>query len=262
MTVIHINDLSLRIGKKQLLDSVSISIKAGERVAIVGPNGAGKTTLLKCLLGLIPNNHDSVQIQNVKIAELSRQDIARTMGYVPQQLSEEIPFTVLEFIMMSRYSHATGGILPSDPEGERIAKQVTQRLDIQHLENQSMSTLSGGERQKINLAAALAKDTPILILDEPAAHLDPAQRDSIQQTLREIGHSNKKTILAVTHDLNWAATDFDRIIGMANGQIIADAPPAEFITSENLHHIFRSTWSIHPHPESGLPVVLPTHQSD
>ena len=199
-------------------------------------------------------------IQGKLLAELNRQEIARMIGYVPQQLADDIPFTVLEFIVMSRYAHAqSGGLIPKDPQGDRIAKQSTERTGIQHLENQSMSTLSGGERQKVNIAAALAQQTPILVLDEPSSHLDPKQRESIQQLLGEIGRKSKTTILAVTHDLNWAAMDFDRIIGMSHGRVIADDTPSAFMTSENLHRIFDAHWTVQPHPESGHPIVLPAH---
>jgi len=259
MNSIHLQNLSLGIGAKCLLDDVSISIEQGERVAIVGPNGAGKTTLLRCLLGFITKAEGSVSLQGKLLAELSRQEIARMIGYVPQQLADDIPFTVLEFIVMSRYAHAqNGGLIPKDPDGDQIARQATERTGIQHLENQSMSTLSGGERQKVNIAAALAQQTPILVLDEPSSHLDPKQRESIQQLLGEIGRKSETTIVTVTHDLNWAAMDFDRIIGMSHGRVIADAPPAEFMTSKILHQIFDATWTVQTHPESGLPMILPT----
>ncbi len=262
MNSIHLQNLSFSIGAKRLLDNVSISVDQGERVVIVGPNGAGKTTLLRCLLGFITKTEGSVTLQEKPLPELSRQEIARMIGYVPQQLESDIPFTVLEFIMMSRYANAqVGGILPKDPDGESIAKQATERTGIQHLENQSMSTLSGGERQKVNIAAALAQQTPILVLDEPSAHLDPKQRESIQQLLGEIGRKSGTTIITVTHDLNWAAMDFDRIIGMSHGRVITDAPPAEFMTTENLLQIFDAHWTVQTHPESGHPFILPTQHS-
>jgi len=262
MNSIHVQNLSFRIGKRLLLDDVSLHADTGERIAIVGPNGAGKTTLLRCLLGFIYGESGVIKLNENPLTQLSRQEIARMIGYVPQQLDHDIPFTVLEFIMMSRYAHAqSGGLIPKDPDGDQIARQATERTGIQHLENQSMSTLSGGERQKVNIAAALAQQTPILVLDEPSSHLDPKQRESIQQLLGEIGRKSKTTILAVTHDLNWAAMDFDRIIGMSDGRVIADAPPVEFMTSDILHQIFNAHWTVQPHPESGLPMILPTHHS-
>jgi iron complex transport system ATP-binding protein len=259
---IEINALSLSIGQRRLLDAVTLHAGAGERIAIVGPNGAGKTTLLRLLLGLIPSEKGRIKLGGTALTSLSRREIARLIGYVPQQLADDIPFTVLEFIMMNRYAHAqSGGIIPRDRDGEKIARQSTERTGIQHLENQTMSTLSGGERQKVNIAAALAQQTPLLVLDEPSAHLDPKQRESIQRLLSEIGRKSNTTILTVTHDLNWAAMDFDRIIGMAHGRVIADDTPSRFMTAENLHSIFDADWTIQPHPQSGCPMVLPTHHT-
>ncbi|MCP5535218.1 MAG: ABC transporter ATP-binding protein [Akkermansiaceae bacterium] len=259
MPSIHLHKLTLSIGEKRLLDDVSITVETGERIAIVGPNGAGKTTLLRCLLGFIRSGSGSIELNGKPLAQLRRQDIARAIGYVPQQLEHNIPFTVLEFIMMSRYAHAQrGGIIPRDPNAESIARQATHRTGIQHLENQAISTLSGGERQKVNIAAALAQQTPILVLDEPSAHLDPKQHESIQLLLGEIGGNRQTTIVTVTHDLNWAAMDFDRIIGMSRGRVIADAAPAIFMTPEILHQVFDAHWIVQPHPESGHPIILPT----
>ena len=262
MNSIDLQDLSLSVGNKRLLNDVSITVEAGERIAIVGPNGAGKTTLLRCLLGFISHHTGNIRLQGEALKDLNRQQIARMIGYVPQQLADDIPFSVMEFILMSRYAHSQGGgILPQDPEGYEIAQRVTERTGIQHLQNQSMSTLSGGERQKVNIAAALAQETSILVLDEPSSHLDPKERESIQQLLGEIGRNNNTTILAVTHDLNWAAMDFDRIIGISRGRVVADDPPAALMTTENLHRIFEAHWTIQSHPESGQPMILPTQHS-
>lgn len=264
MTTIELQNLSLRTGNKQLLDSVSLTIQQGERVAIVGPNGAGKTTLLRCLLGFVSQMEGTVTLQGHPLTTLGRKEIARMIGYVPQQLGHDIPFTVREFITMSRYAHATHGtITPKDPESETIATQSMEHVGISHLAHQTMSTLSGGERQKANIAAALARQTPILVLDEPSAHLDPKQRESVQQLLGSLGKNRDLTLLCVTHDLNWAAMDFDRIIGMSGGKIIADAPPSAFLTTENLERIFNARWAVQTHPESGHPYLLPsrhTHQ--
>jgi len=256
MSFIQIKDLTLNIKKRKLLDNISLCVESGERVALVGANGAGKTTLLRCLLGLLPYNKGTIQLDNTPLPSLSRKDLAQAISYVPQQLSTSIPYTVIEFVTMSRYAHAQG-IIPQDHEGYQIARKTMEKTKILHLENQVMSTLSGGELQKVNLTAALCQSTPILLLDEPANHLDPAQQVSIQKILSGVD----ATSITVTHDLHWAASDFDRIIGMSEGKIILDAAPAKFMTSENLHLIFGGTWDIFPHPKTGAPIILPVATS-
>ncbi|MBK1832082.1 ABC transporter ATP-binding protein [Verrucomicrobiaceae bacterium R5-34] len=261
MPALDIHQLSLTIGAQRLLTEVSCSIRSGERVAIVGANGAGKTSLLRCLLGLINPDQGEVRIQGETTTSLTRAQIAQKIAYVPQGLGGDIPFSVQDFILMSRYSHAAigPGILPHDHDGRQIAKDMMQRAGVDHLAQRSLNTLSGGERQKVNIAAALTQQSPILLLDEPAAHLDPKQRESIQELLGDIGQGEKRTIVSVTHDLNWAAMDFDRIIGMKNGEVLHDATPNDFITTETLEEIFDSRWSVQPHPESGAPMVVPRH---
>lgn len=258
-STISVENLSYRAKGKLLLRDISLSIPAGERVAIVGANGAGKTTLIRSLLGLIPTEKSSIKLSGEAISSYSRSDIAKLISYVPQQLPENIPFSVIEFIMMSRYARNVGQLTTSsnDPQGESIAMGIIQSLNIEHLTHQAIATLSGGEKQKVNIAAALTQQAPIIILDEPTAHLDPKQRESIQQLLHNL--SRETTLITVTHDLNWASLHFDRILGMLKGAIAIDTTSAAFTTAENLQRVFDTTWQIEPHPETGKPMVLPSY---
>ena len=255
---LEVTQLSISMGSELLLDTVDLKIHEGERFAIIGANGAGKTTLLRCLLGLLQPDAGQINLYGKNIDTLTRGKIARNISYVPQVLNPEILFSVQDFIAMSRYSHSHGhhGLLATDDEGKEIAHTMMKRTGIQHLAHRSMSTLSGGERQKASIAAALTQQTPILILDEPAAHLDPKQQDSVQTLLDEIGRSNNHTIITVTHDLNWASSYFERLIGLKNGRVISDSSPQDAITTENLAKIFDAQWEILPHPHTGSPMVI------
>ena len=256
--LLAVSQLSLSMSGQQLLNSVDLNIQEGQRIAILGANGAGKTTLLRCLLGLIQPDSGQVLLQGENIRSLPRCDIARKIAYVPQGLNAEIPFSVRDFILMSRYSRpgASHGLIAKDDEGLEIAYTMMQHAGIEHLAHRSLNTLSGGERQKASIAAALTQQAPILILDEPAAHLDPKQQDSIQLSLDEIQQFKNHTIITVTHDLNWAAGNYDRLVGLKKGSIISDSSPKEFMTSDNLCSIFDANWEIHPHPRTGHPMVI------
>ena len=245
--IIEVKNLSYHMKQQALLTEVSLSVHEGESIAIVGANGAGKTTLIKCLLGLLASENGSIALQGKGLSNYTRAEIAQQLSYVPQQLPENIVFTVTEFIMMSRYTYAAQ---PS----KNIALEIIDQLGIRHLAHQPVSTLSGGERQKVNLAAALAQETPIIVLDEPTSQLDPKQRDTIQRLLTEI--SQTKTTLAITHDLNWAAHHYDRLIGMKDGKIVTDTSAADFLITENLQSIFDTQLEILPHPHTGKPMVL------
>lgn len=263
--IIQASDLNLRIGSTQLLDDASLAISTGERVAIVGPNGAGKTTLIRCLLGLTQPDSGRIEINSRALAELSHTELARQVSYVPQQLAERISFTAMEFISMSRYAYGGGGgrgaragFKQADEEGMEATEQAIELTGISHLRHQALSTMSGGERQKVSIAAALAQQTPTLILDEPSAHLDPKQRDIIHSLLAKITREQNISLIVITHDLNWASADFDRIIGMKAGQTMVDAQADAFMQKQTLMDIFDADWLLHPHPESGRPMVLPS----
>lgn len=256
-SIISIDQLSLNIGSSRLLDDVSVTVAEGERVAIVGSNGAGKTTLLKCLLGLIRADQGQIDIAGKPMSHYSRSELARKLAYVPQLLEASVPFTVLDFVMMGRYAHETGWSL-GDEEGLRVAEQALQQIGMAHFSKRTISTLSGGERQKICIAAALAQQSPILVLDEPSAHLDPRQRQEVHRILSDIGEKQQLTILAVTHDLNWAAMDYDRMIGMSAGRVVFDGTPEQLMTTEKLHTIFGIDFALSPHPGTGKPMVIPS----
>lgn len=262
--IIQASDLNLRIGSTQLLDDACLAIRTGERLAIVGPNGAGKTTLIRCLLGLTQPDSGRIEINGRPLAELSHTELARQLSYVPQQLAERISFTAMEFISMSRYAYGGGGgggrgagFKQADEEGMEATEQAIELTGIGHLRHQALSTMSGGERQKVSIAAALAQQTPTLILDEPSAHLDPKQRDIIHGLLAKITREQNISLIVITHDLNWASADFDRIIGMKAGQTMVDAQADAFMQKQTLMDIFDADWLLHPHPESGRPMVLP-----
>ncbi len=256
---IEVRDLSLSIGKSLLLDSISFHVGHGEQIALVGANGAGKTTLLRCLLGLLPHGVGGITLNGTPLKDLSHRERARNIAYVPQQLPSDIDYTALEFITMSRYAHGDG-LRPRDAKSLQAARTAMDQTGIGHLAHRALGTLSGGERQRVSIAAALAQQSPVLLLDEPSAHLDPKQREDVQSLLCDIGRDHKTTILIATHDLNWAAMHFDRMVGMSCGRILSDAPPDEFMTRASLRDLFGAEWTIQPHPQTGSPMIIPSHR--
>ena len=256
--IIHASALKLKIGGSQLLRDATLSVDMGERIAIVGANGAGKTTLIRCLLGLTAPDSGSIELNGHPLSQTCRTELAQQIAYVPQQLPERVSFTASEFINMSRYSHSYGaGMNQLDHRGAEALEKAIEQTGISHLRHQSLSTMSGGERQRVNIAAALAQQTPILILDEPTAHLDPKQRGLIHKLLSSITENRDITMMVVTHDLNWASSDFDRIIGMRDGQIEIDAQANAFMQKEVLMKVFDTELCLYPHPDSGRAMVLP-----
>ncbi len=254
---ILVEGVSLSIGRSRLLDDVSLKVKRGSMTAILGANGAGKTTVLKCLLGLVKPSSGRVEVNGRDVNLYSRVDLARELAYVPQLLNASVSFTVLDFVMMGRYAYE-GGFGYQDKEGEGVAMDALQRVDMSKFIDRKLHTLSGGERQKVCLAAALAQESEILILDEPSAHLDPRQSEEVHRLLAGVAESSGLTILTVTHDLNWAAMDYDYVFGMKDGRVVAEGLASEVITCDGLRALFGVDFTIVPHPDTERGMVVPT----
>lgn len=253
---ISIDGLSLSIDESKLLENVSLKVKRGSMTAILGANGAGKTTVLKCLLGLLKPSTGCIKVNGRNVKTYSRTELAHELAYVPQLLNASVPFTVLDFVMMGRYAHE-GGFGYRDEEGETIAQGALERVSMSEFSHRSIQTLSGGERQKVCIAAALAQQAPILILDEPSSHLDPRQREEVHLLLTKISKSDGLSVLTVTHDLNWVAMDYDYVFGMKGGSVVTEGTVSEVLTREGLYSLFGTDFTMVPHPDTESQMVIP-----
>jgi len=200
-------NLSVGYHGRQVLEGVSFELKAGEVVALLGPNGGGKSTLLKTLSGLIPKLGGSVRIMDSEIERLSVKEIARRIGFVPQEEAWQFEFTVEEVVSMGRLPVSNGFF--DTTEDHRAAHDAMERAGCLDLRNRPVTELSGGERQRVLIARALAQGTPILFLDEPTSHLDPQHQIEIASMLRKMA-SDGQAILVAVHDLPIAAAMADR----------------------------------------------------
>jgi len=239
-----------------VLHQISLTVEAGERVAIIGPNGAGKTTLLKCLNGLLRPQQGQVFIMDKPAPAYAARQLARTVAYVPQPMNSGLPFPVRDFIMMGRYPHwsTLSHVSAADREAVGQALEIT---GTTHLATRIHATLSGGERQKVMLAAALAQQAPILLLDEPSAFLDPGHQYDIDCILLAVNRRDGVTIVTATHDLNRAALTHDRIVGLRDGSVICDAVPAAVLQPDVLQQLYRTSFVMVQHPDSDAAMILP-----
>lgn len=254
--ILDVRELTVAIAGKKLLEAVSFAVAAGERFAIIGPNGAGKSTLLKALCRIRPASSGRVQWSGRFLAGLAQKDLARQAAYVPQALAQPDGFTVREFALMGRYPHLS----PFSNPRRRDWAAIDQALELTGMagfSDRMLSTLSGGEQQKAMIAAALAQEARVLLLDEPTAHLDPLQQEQIYALLESIRRSQGLTLLEVTHDVNRAGLGHDRILGLRGGQVVFLGTPEELLRPEVLNRIYGKTFELAPHPHARLPMVLP-----
>ena len=215
-----------------VLENISMEIPPRSVTAILGPNGSGKTTLLRLLLGLqVPRKGDIVLLGKSR-GRYSSKEMKQLIGLVPQE--ESIPFdlSVIEYVLLGRAPHLR--LLELPKQGDlRIALESLATIGLTGLQDRLLPSLSGGERQLVTIARALAQETSILLMDEPTSHLDLANRRRVLQVMRALGHMGK-TILFTTHDPNAAAAVADHAVMLRGGRVLAAAPVREAFTSQNL----------------------------
>jgi len=252
---LEIDRFSLSLGGREILKELRFSIAAGERVAIIGPNGAGKTTLLKCLNRILRGGTGQIRIGGRPLDSYRQFDLARRLAYVPQAEARTAPFTVRESVEMARYPHL-GPLSPVRPQDLAAVDRAIEAAGIGPLSHRSLDTLSGGERQKALLAAALAQESDILLLDEPTAFLDPSQQTEILGMLGRVHRERGTTMLSVTHDLNEAVTHSNRVIALREGAVVFDGPSDALAQPDSLRRIYQHEFVIGVHPRTGRPVLF------
>jgi iron complex transport system ATP-binding protein len=252
---LSLEDLTVDLGRRPVLRGLSFSVARGERLAIVGPNGAGKSTLLKCLLRIVPRARGTVRIGGRVLDSISQDALARRLAYVPQAAGGSVPYTVADFLAMSRYPHI-GPLAPLGDADRAAVRTALRDTGTEAFEDRLLETLSGGECQKVFLAAALAQEPEALLLDEHGAFLDPAHRVEIQRLLERACRERDLTLLAVTHDLNAATRHFDRILALGEGEIRFDGTPEGFSVPGVLRDVFRHDFVLGAHPADGRPLIL------
>ena len=254
--VISVRDFSFAIGGKDVLRQVSFCVQRGEYVSLVGPNGAGKTTLLKCLDRIHRGGSGEMTVCGRPLADYAQRELARHVSYVPQPDGRVPPFTVEQFVLLGRYPYLSpfSVIRREDRAAVRAAMQQT---GTEGFASRLLQTLSGGERQQVYIAAALAQGAPILLLDEPAAFLDYRHQTEIRRLLRAVNRQQGVTVVAVTHDVNTAALDSDRVVALNAGQMVFCGTGAELMRPEVLQRIYDTSFLLVPHPETQLPTIVP-----
>ncbi|WP_375551105.1 ABC transporter ATP-binding protein [Rhodophyticola porphyridii] len=230
MTALAVTDLTVLRGECPVVDQVSLSLRAGEITGLIGPNGAGKTTLLRAILGLQPHSGTS------SLASLPARQRARTVAWMPQNREIAWPVAVETLVMLGRVPHLAGGAKPSAEDRAATARALAD-MALNGFESRAATDLSGGEQARVLIARVLAQETPIILADEPIAGLDPAFQIATMQIFRCLADQGK-TILAALHDLGLAARHCTRLLLLDKGRLVADGPPRDVLTPENLHSVF------------------------
>jgi iron complex transport system ATP-binding protein len=254
--VIEIENLSLTISNKPILNSVSLQIFEGDYLSIIGPNGAGKTSLLKCLMRIYSDYKGTLRFQGKPLEKISQKNLAKQLSYVPQANGRIYPFTVEEFVMMGRYPHLNpfSSFNAEDRKAVRHALEMTQ---MEPFADRLMNTLSGGERQIVFIAAAFAQGAKTMLLDEPTTFLDPKHEAEIYSILRRLNQELGMTIVSVTHDINSAVLQSDKIVILKQGEVMYSGNARDIMQNEILEQAYDKSFILIAHPITGQTIIAP-----
>jgi len=254
MNAIRIKGLTVRAGRKTILDDLGFEVRQNDFLVIIGPNGAGKTTLLRTICGLSEKVFGEVMVLGKPLEGYSRRKLAATVALVAQQVNLDFAFTVEETVLMGRSPHLA--LLEQETKHDyEIAGQAMTFTQVDHLADRRLSQLSGGERQRVMIARAICQQPRIMLLDEPTAALDPAHQLHIMQLMQRLQEEEGVTVLMVSHDLNLAAMFGSRILLIKDGRGILSGTPEEIITPDNLRQAYGCAMHVDTHPLAGTPRV-------
>ncbi len=256
--MLKIESLSVSYGPRRILHDISLNVQSGEVLALIGPNGAGKSTLIRAVSGVIPYS-GHIRTNGDDFAALSPMRRARYIATVPQAVALPPAYTVWETVLFGRTPYL-GFLGQPSPKDEDIARQSLARVSALPFAERRVGELSGGEQQRVLLARALCQSTPILLLDEPTAHLDLQYQVNILELVSELAHKDNLAVLVALHDLNLAAHYADRIALMVAGNIKAMGKPKDVLQPDLIEEAYCLPVQVVKHPFLDLPWVLPSKE--
>lgn len=233
---LNVNHLSFSYGSRRILDDISFDLPAGSLTAVLGANGVGKSTLFKCILGLLTDYDGKVTINATETKHLPAQQLASLAAYIPQSHDTAFNFGVFDMVLMGTTARLKGFRLPSKEQTE-ITLQALERLGISFLKDREYRHISGGERQLVLIARALAQKTNVLIMDEPTANLDYGNSLRVLAQMRALADQGY-TILFSTHSPDHVFLYADRVLALSDRKMLADGLPKETITAELIQTLY------------------------
>jgi len=253
MTALSLQDVSVSLGKRVVLNGVSASFLGGELVGVMGPNGSGKSTLMRAAAGLIPRAGGSISIGDKAIETWTRDALARQLAYLPQGGQVHWPVSVRTLVTLGRLPYAGRFGRPSPADAAAVERAMV-ACDVAALAERPATALSGGERARALLARAIAGEAKILLADEPFAQLDPSHQLHAMEVLQATARAGA-LVVVVLHDLSVAARHCSRVVLLSEGRVASDGEPGVVLSSENLRQVFGIDAFIGEH--NGAPVILP-----
>ena len=254
--ILDVKNLGLILNGQTILKDISFSTEKGEFIGIIGPNGAGKSSLLKCLGRLEDRATGKVALGGRALGRFTMKEIARQIAWVHQGSFDDLPFTVREFALLSRYPWKES-FAGETAEDRKILSRVFHLSDLDGLADRPLNLLSGGERQKALLAAALAQTTDILFLDEPTSFLDYRHQVETLELVERVNREEGTTIFFITHDANLSLRCARRILALKGGRLFWDGPREDFLSGDLPAKLFDTPFHYFSRTGGGIPYMVP-----
>ena len=251
-----VHNVSYAYGMTPILKNISFSVQKGSFYIIIGPNGSGKTTLMRIMAGSGKFQKGRVEIMGRHGRQYSRPELARTIAFVPQNISDDFSFTVREVVLMGRSPHQ--GVLGLErKEDGKILKQAMAFTGVEHLAHRKIDQLSGGERQRVFIARAICQEPRIILLDEPTAALDLAHQVRIMDLMEKLKNEKGVTVIMVSHDINLAAMYGDCLLLLKEGRIVSQGRTDEVLTFGTLEKAYGCLLLVDKSPLGDFPRITP-----
>lgn len=248
------NNIYFKYTDHWVVEDISFNIRDGEFFGIIGPNGSGKSSLLKLISRICMPQEGRISLRETDISLLGRDELSKTVSYVPQESSFLFPYTVAEVVSLGRIPHMKGRLF-EDSHDQKVVEDAMRLVGIDNLRDRTITDISGGEKQRVIIARALAQEPDILIMDEPTTSLDIGHQLEIFNLLSRLNTEKKLTIIISLHDLNLGSLYCHRIMLMNRARISAIGTPLEVITEKNIRDVYGCNVIVDKHPVAGTPRV-------
>ena len=221
---------------KKILDGISFEAKSGEVLGMLGPNGTGKTTLLKCINGILKYQEGLISFEDINLSSLTASELAKIIAYVPQYTNSSFPVNVVDTVLMGRIPYSKYHYSELD---KKIAFKIIEMMNLENFAFRNIGEMSGGERQRVFIARALAQQPKIIILDEPTSSLDLHNQLFILNTIFDIAKSKNICIIMTIHDLNLTSMFCDKILMLKDAHVFAYGDAQQVITESNINDMYK-----------------------
>ena len=243
---LHVHEVGWSVDAQRIIDDIRLSVETGAFVGLLGPNGSGKSTLLRCIYRSLKPDAGTISLDGADLLAMPPREVARRMAVVLQETPIQFDFTVQEMVLMGRTPHKSAFDADTSDDWEIVADALAQ-VNMLGFNERSFGTLSGGEKQRVLIARALAQQSQFLVLDEPTNHLDIRYQLEILDIVREL----RVTTLAALHDLNLAALYCDRLYVLSEGRVVASGAPDEVVTADLIYEVYGVRVDVATDPRTG-----------